>query len=333
MPYITGAVKQYLRDKGHTIRLTQRIQTLETQGRKAIETLTTLLGRKPTTAEVALHLQVSEEEYTEAIVAVYNSRHLGDLEVELEGTTPQFYDFNLPEMEAEANRLWELRVQTEQSLIQVLGQIYMSDLWKNHYDDFLDYFKSRFSHWGRSHIYRMKNATVSFTDLVKLLSPQGETVTEILPHSEGQLRELAGLSTEQKLHVWRRAREIGGAKASRTKVASARKELIPSGSFCIGEPVLANNYVGLITDLAGKVYVPAMASVVSCSNISSIPTEQHHQVKQICDRITALKSLPLSRGVAGFLDELSKGVEYSAQDLAVLNMIEQTSRTYAIKEC
>jgi RNA polymerase sigma-B factor len=76
MPYVSGKIMQYVRDKGHTIRLAQNIQTLETRGRKAIAVLTTELGRTPSNKEVAARLGVSEGKYTEAVVAHANTRNL-----------------------------------------------------------------------------------------------------------------------------------------------------------------------------------------------------------------------------------------------------------------
>ena len=75
-PYISGAILQYLRDRGHAIRLPQSQQTLEHKGRKLSQNLSEKLGRTPTNAEIAAELGVSEEKYLEAIEAVSNTRNL-----------------------------------------------------------------------------------------------------------------------------------------------------------------------------------------------------------------------------------------------------------------
>ena len=75
-PYINGAILQYLRDKGHAIRLPQSQQTLEHKGRKLAGQLTEKLGKTPTASEIAAELGVSEEKYLEAVEAVNNSRNL-----------------------------------------------------------------------------------------------------------------------------------------------------------------------------------------------------------------------------------------------------------------
>lgn len=84
MPFLQGSLKQYLRDLGHTIRLSQSIQTLEANGRKAIVALTNELGRKPTLAEIADSLGCDVEDYQEAVAAVRSSRGCIPIDTETE---------------------------------------------------------------------------------------------------------------------------------------------------------------------------------------------------------------------------------------------------------
>lgn len=84
MPFLQGSLKQYLRDLGHTIRLSQSIQTLEANGRKAIVSLTNELGRKPSLLEIADRLGCEVEEYSEAVSAVRSSRGCIPIDTETE---------------------------------------------------------------------------------------------------------------------------------------------------------------------------------------------------------------------------------------------------------
>jgi len=84
VPYIYGKILQYLRDKGHLIRLSQSIQTLESKGRQVIVELTNELGRKPSLQEISDKLQCSVEDYVLAASATRNSRHMGVIDVDSE---------------------------------------------------------------------------------------------------------------------------------------------------------------------------------------------------------------------------------------------------------
>lgn len=65
VPYIHGKLLQYLRDKGHLIRLSQSTQSLINRSKK----LTQKLGRNPTRQEIVEHLNCSVEKYEAAITA------------------------------------------------------------------------------------------------------------------------------------------------------------------------------------------------------------------------------------------------------------------------
>lgn len=75
---ISGELKHFLRDSGWSVRVPRSIQERALEASKALEHLTQLLGREPTTKELADHLGLTEEEAEEAISArlLYASRSI-----------------------------------------------------------------------------------------------------------------------------------------------------------------------------------------------------------------------------------------------------------------
>ncbi|WP_406513777.1 SigB/SigF/SigG family RNA polymerase sigma factor [Streptomyces sp. NBC_00161] len=69
LPYITGEIKRYFRDTTWAVHVPRRLQELRTELAKAQETLTDVLGRAPTVKEVAQHLELSEEQVIDGLVA------------------------------------------------------------------------------------------------------------------------------------------------------------------------------------------------------------------------------------------------------------------------
>ena len=65
-PTIVGEIKRHFRDKGWAVRVPRRLQELKLALAKAIGELAQNLGRAPTVAELAGHLQMSEEEVLRA---------------------------------------------------------------------------------------------------------------------------------------------------------------------------------------------------------------------------------------------------------------------------
>lgn len=61
-PTIIGAIKRHYRDQGWAMRVPRAAHDLAGPAREAVDRLTGVLGRPPTTAEVAADLQVSEED-------------------------------------------------------------------------------------------------------------------------------------------------------------------------------------------------------------------------------------------------------------------------------
>jgi RNA polymerase sigma-B factor len=66
-PTIVGEIKRHFRDKGWAVRVPRRLQELKLALAKAISELAQNLGRAPTVAELAEHLQMSEEEVLEGL--------------------------------------------------------------------------------------------------------------------------------------------------------------------------------------------------------------------------------------------------------------------------
>jgi RNA polymerase sigma-B factor len=66
-PTIVGEIKRHFRDKGWAIRVPRRLQELKLSLTKATSELSQSLGRSPTVAEIAAHLQMTEEEVLEGL--------------------------------------------------------------------------------------------------------------------------------------------------------------------------------------------------------------------------------------------------------------------------
>ena len=65
-PTIVGEIKRYFRDKGWAVKVPRRLQELNLSVNRASEKLAIALGHSPTVAELAHHLDASEEEILEA---------------------------------------------------------------------------------------------------------------------------------------------------------------------------------------------------------------------------------------------------------------------------
>src|SRR5215467_6638781 len=66
-PTIVGEIKRHFRDKGWAVRVPRRLQELKLALTKAISDLAQREGRAPTVAEIAAHLQMSDEEVLEGL--------------------------------------------------------------------------------------------------------------------------------------------------------------------------------------------------------------------------------------------------------------------------
>jgi RNA polymerase sigma-B factor len=69
VPTILGEIKRHFRDTGWTVRVPRAIQERRLKVNRAIPVLTGRLGRSPTTAEIAEHIESTSEDVLEALEA------------------------------------------------------------------------------------------------------------------------------------------------------------------------------------------------------------------------------------------------------------------------
>ncbi|MFE1024576.1 SigB/SigF/SigG family RNA polymerase sigma factor [Streptomyces sp. NPDC058818] len=69
IPYIVGEMKRFFRDTTWAVHVPRRLQELRVTLARSREALATTLNRQPTVAELAAHLNLSEEEVVEGLVA------------------------------------------------------------------------------------------------------------------------------------------------------------------------------------------------------------------------------------------------------------------------
>ncbi|WP_328380185.1 RNA polymerase sigma factor SigF [Streptomyces sp. NBC_00440] len=69
IPYIVGEIKRFFRDTSWSVHVPRRLQELRVELAKAQDTLSVDLNRRPTVAELATHLKLSEEEVIEGLIA------------------------------------------------------------------------------------------------------------------------------------------------------------------------------------------------------------------------------------------------------------------------
>lgn len=79
MPYITGEIKRHFRDTTWAVRVPRRLQELRIEIAKAKEELTVRLDRSPTVADLAEHLDLTDEQVIEGLVAA-NGHTSGSLD-------------------------------------------------------------------------------------------------------------------------------------------------------------------------------------------------------------------------------------------------------------
>ncbi|MGX9882589.1 RNA polymerase sigma factor SigF [Streptomyces sp. NPDC002276] len=69
IPYIVGEIKRFFRDTTWAVHVPRRLQELRVDLAKSKETLATELGRTPTVKELAAHLELTEDEVIEGLIA------------------------------------------------------------------------------------------------------------------------------------------------------------------------------------------------------------------------------------------------------------------------
>ena len=161
---ISGELKHLLRDSGWAIRVPRPIQERALRVSKAFEGLTQELGREPTTAELAEHLDMDEDETVEAVWArlLYASRSV-DREsartgatilesLESEETGPSLEDrllleaaiASLGDREARIVELRFMEDKTQQEIAEIIGvsQMHVSRLLTGALQDMKDFLDS-----------------------------------------------------------------------------------------------------------------------------------------------------------------------------------------------
>lgn len=118
VPYIHGKLLQYLRDKGHSIRLTQAVQTLNNKGKKAAALLSQKLGRTATLSEVAQHLGCCVNEYRAAVQANIVSTNCEPINLDSEEVmrieSNSQYIYYAPEIKIN----WDLLTESELGMLE-----------------------------------------------------------------------------------------------------------------------------------------------------------------------------------------------------------------------
>lgn len=95
IPTIIGEIKRFMRDKTWAIHVPRRIKELGPKIRMAVEALTTELQRSPQIAEIALYLEVNEEDVLEAMEMGRSYQALSmdhTLKADSEGGTTTLFD-------------------------------------------------------------------------------------------------------------------------------------------------------------------------------------------------------------------------------------------------
>ncbi|MFF5568907.1 RNA polymerase sigma factor SigF [Streptomyces sp. NPDC012623] len=86
VPYVVGEIKRFFRDTSWAVHVPRRLQELRLDLAKATDELTQRLDRAPTTAQLAHHLGLDEEEVIEGIVAS-NGYTAGSIDIPADDTS------------------------------------------------------------------------------------------------------------------------------------------------------------------------------------------------------------------------------------------------------
>lgn len=137
IPYIRGEIQHYLRDKGCSMRIPRRWQTLYSQSKKVVRDLHITLNRLPNDAEIAAALGITGAEWQEVKLAGRNrsllsldapmldedssSTCLGDMLPD-----PKYKSFQLAQ--EDRLRLQQSLYQLEQRTREVLEFVFLHDL-------------------------------------------------------------------------------------------------------------------------------------------------------------------------------------------------------------
>jgi RNA polymerase sigma-B factor len=136
-PYIRGEIQHYLRDKGSSVRIPRRWQTLQHQAAVITRELQVQLHRQPTDREIAIGLEISLAEWQEIKLAFRNRAPLSldapiheddDGSMSLADLVPdnRYQSFQLAQ--EDQIRLQQALVQLENRTREVLEFVFLYDL-------------------------------------------------------------------------------------------------------------------------------------------------------------------------------------------------------------
>lgn len=121
IPYIRGEIQHYLRDKGTTVRIPRRWQTLQNQSARAIRQLQEDLNRRPSDQEVADELEITLEEWQQVRIASSNRSLLSlDAPIREDGSGASSLGELLPDARY---RSFQLAQEDRMRLHQALSQL------------------------------------------------------------------------------------------------------------------------------------------------------------------------------------------------------------------
>ncbi len=137
IPYIRGEIQHYLRDRGGTMRIPRKWQSLAYQSRQAIHVLRERLNRQPTDKEIAHYLEIPTEEWQNVKLAMRNRSPLSldsPIVDEDEDSTslsdllpdPKYRSFQLAE--EDRIRLYQALQQLEEKTRNILEFVFLHDL-------------------------------------------------------------------------------------------------------------------------------------------------------------------------------------------------------------
>jgi len=137
MPYIRGEIQHYLRDKGSSVRIPRRWQTIQHQATAVTIELRSQLNRQPTDSEMAAALEISLAEWQDVKLAFRNRAPLSldapmndedDGSMSLADLVPdnRYQSFQLAQ--EDQIRLQQALVQLEQRTREVLEFVFLYDL-------------------------------------------------------------------------------------------------------------------------------------------------------------------------------------------------------------
>ncbi|MEB3358162.1 MAG: RNA polymerase sigma factor SigF [Synechococcales bacterium] len=137
IPYIRGEIQHYLRDKGSSVRIPRRWQTLQRQAAYKSREIQATYNRQPTDAELAEALEISPQEWQEIKLAYRNRSPLSldapmhdeeDGAISLGELIPdsRYRSFQLAQ--EDQIRLQQALVQLENRTRQVLEFVFLQDL-------------------------------------------------------------------------------------------------------------------------------------------------------------------------------------------------------------